>query len=433
MFKGDKGVWMIYFFLCMISVVEVYSASSRLTYGGTHHWGPMIEQGSFLFMGFVIILFFHRIPCKWFKLAPIFLIPFAMFYLITTAFFSKGTINGVNRWASVAGINFQPSEVAKIALVIFAAYVLSKAQAEVKVRKSGKVIVKQGAIKGKRYKAFAILGFFTALFCGLIFMDNVSTAALLFAIILIMMFVARVPLDLLGKGLLCIGLVGAILVSMAFVMDEETLSKNPVLKRTVTVKHRIDRFTKSDVSQAANDSVVNTDSAMIAYLLSDKEAQSTYAAVAISNSRGYGLGPGNSIERDFLSHAESDFIYAIIIEEMGLIGALFVLMLYVSLLIRVNRIAQKCDRFFPAYLILGLGIMMVLQALMNMAVAVGAIPVTGQTLPLISKGGSSILITSFCIAIILSVSRYAEKTQEGILAVGQEGETNEYLSPGTMD
>jgi cell division protein FtsW len=147
-----------------------------------------------------------------------------------------------------------------------------------------------------------------------------------------------------------------------------------------------------------------------------------------------GLGPGNSIQRDFLQHAESDFIYAIIVEELGIGGALFVALLYLSLLIRVGRIAQRCTSFFPAYLVLGFGIMMVLQAFINMSVAVGLVPVTGQTLPLISKGGTSILITSFYIGVILSVSRYAEKkeVQAPLVEAVADGETSEYYTDGAM-
>ena len=169
-------------------------------------------------------------------------------------------------------------------------------------------------------------------------------------------------------------------------------------------------------------------------LLDDENSQETYAAIAIANSDVIGLGPGNSIQRDFLQHAESDFIYAIIIEELGIGGALFVAFLYLALLIRVGRIAQKCTSFFPAYLVLGFGIMMVLQAFVNMSVAVGIVPVTGQTLPLISKGGTSILITSFYIGVILSVSRYAEKKEmkAPLVEAAPNGETSEYYTDGAM-
>ena len=147
-----------------------------------------------------------------------------------------------------------------------------------------------------------------------------------------------------------------------------------------------------------------------------------------------GLGVGNSIERDFLPHAESDFIYSIIVEETGIFGGLLVLMLYVMLLVRVWRIAQKCDKYFPAYLIIGLGLMMVVQALVNMAVSVGLFPVTGQTLPLISHGGTSIIITSFNMGMILSVSRYAQSVTEKAkaLEMASANETQEFASSEGM-
>ena len=168
--------------------------------------------------------------------------------------------------------------------------------------------------------------------------------------------------------------------------------------------------------------------------LNDENSQKTYAFIAIANSNLIGLGPGNSIQRDFLQHAESDFIYAIIIEELGIFGAVFVAFLYLALLIRVGRIAMRCPTFFPAFLVLGFGIMIVLQAFVNMSVAVFPGVVTGQPLPLISKGGTSILITSFYIGVILSVSRYVKKKEQKapLVEAVPDGETSEYYTDGAM-
>ena len=158
LFKGAKGVWMIYFFLCMISLVEVYSASSRLTFGGGHHWGPMVSQAGFLLMGLIVILFVHRIPCKWFMLFPFILLPVAVMLLLYTAVLGGGSnINETNRWVSFGSISFQPSEVAKAALLMTAAVVLAKTQAEREDYVKGKKRKVVGAIKGKRYLAFAIM------------------------------------------------------------------------------------------------------------------------------------------------------------------------------------------------------------------------------------------------------------------------------------
>ncbi|MBR2153114.1 MAG: FtsW/RodA/SpoVE family cell cycle protein [Bacteroidaceae bacterium] len=423
LFKGDKCVWMIYFFLCMISLVEVYSASSRMTFDSESHWGPLISQAGFLLLGLVLILFIHRIPCKWFMLVPFILFPVAVLLLLIAIMgLGGGSLNDTNRWIHIYGISFQPSEVAKAALIMSAAVVLAKTQAEKVVKRGGKERIFVGAMKGKRYMAFAVVGTMACIVCGLIFVDNVSTAAMLFFVIVLMMFIAHVPMDLMLKGALGFALVGA----MAFVLLLAFPSL-PFGKRVETVKARLERRIHKSDTDDKKDS--------FKHLFEDKNSQTTYASIAVANSNIVGMGPGNSIQRDFLQHAESDFIFAIIIEELGIGGAIFVLFLYLSLLIRCGRIAQKCRRFFPAYLVLGFGIMMVLQALTNMGVAVGLLPVTGQTLPLISKGGTSILITSCYIGVILSVSRYAEESQyynSEVQPSTVQGETKEYLTDGTM-
>ena len=429
LFKGDKGVWMIYFFLCMISLVEVYSASSRLTFEGGHHWAPMVSQAGFLLFGFLIILFVHRIPCKWFMLLPFVLLPVAILLLLM-AVLGGGEINGTNRWLSIGSVSFQPSEVAKAALLMTAAMVLAKTQAEREEYVRGKKRKVVGAIKGKRYLAFAIVGGAALLICGLIILDNVSTALMLFTVVIVMMFIGQFPDDLMFKGLAVIVGVGAFFVLMVMAVPEDTWNSLPGCKRVVTVKHRIER--KFNIGDGKDRK--KTGKSEMDILLNDENSQTTYASIAIANSDVIGLGPGNSIQRDFLQHAESDFIYAIIVEEMGVMGAFFVAFLYLALLIRVGRIAQKCTSFFPAYLVLGFGIMMVMQAFVNMSVAVGLVPVTGQTLPLISKGGTSILITSFYIGVILSVSRYAEKKEmkAPLVEAVPEGETSEYYTDGAM-
>ena len=430
LFKGDKGVWMIYFFLCMISLVEVYSASSRLTFEGGHHWAPMVSQAGFLLAGLVIILLVHRIPCKWFMLFPFLLFPLAVLFLQIAVLGGGGEINGTNRWLSFGSISFQPSEVAKAALLMTAAVVLAKTQTEREDVVRGKRRKVVGAIKGKRYLAFAIVGGAALLVCGLIIMDNVSTALMLFSVIVVMMFIGQVPNDLMFKGLGAILGVGVFFVMLVIVVPETTWEQIPGCKRVVTVKHRIERKLNIGRDVAAK----KAKKTELQILLDDENSQTTYASIAIANSDVIGRGPGNSIQRDFLQHAESDFIYAIIVEEMGVLGAFFVAFLYLALLIRVGRIAQKCTSFFPAYLVLGFGIMMVLQAFVNMSVAVGLAPVTGQTLPLISKGGTSILITSFYIGVILSVSRYAEKKEQKapLVTAVPDGETSEYYTDGAM-
>ena len=426
LFKGDKGVWMIYFFLCMISLVEVYSASSRMTFNSESHWGPLISQAGFLLFGLVLILFIHRIPCKWFMLVPFILLPLSIMLLVIAILgLGGGELNDTNRWIRIYGISFQPSEIAKAALIMSAAVVLAKMQTEKVVRKNGKERIIVGAMKGKRCMAFAVVSTMTCLICGLIFIDNVSTAAMLFFVIVVMMFIAHVPLDLMFKGAVTLAAVGSIYVAIVAPLPTDVQRRMPGGKRIATVVARLARHSQDDDEKGLD----------VKSLLDDKNSQTTYASIAVANSKLVGMGPGNSIQRDFLQHAESDFIFAIIVEELGIVGAVFVLFLYFTLLIRCGRIAQKCRRFFPAYLVLGFGIMMVLQALTNMGVAVGLLPVTGQTLPLISKGGTSILITSCYIGVILSVSRYAEEVQLNNLEVqpaNTQGETKEYLTDGAM-
>ena len=326
LFKGDKGVWMIYFFLCMISLVEVYSASSRLTFEGGHHWAPMVSQAGFLLFGFLIILFVHRIPCKWFMLLPFVLLPVAILLLLM-AVLGGGEINGTNRWLSIGSVSFQPSEVAKAALLMTAAMVLAKTQAEREEYVRGKKRKVVGAIKGKRYLAFAIVGGAALLICGLIILDNVSTALMLFTVVIVMMFIGQVPNDLMFKGLAVIVGVGAFFVLMVMAVPEDTWNSLPGCKRVVTVKHRIER--KFNIGDGKDRK--KTGKSEMDILLNDENSQTTYASIAIANSDVIGLGPGNSIQRDFLQHAESDFIYAIIVEEMGVMGAFFVAFLYLAL------------------------------------------------------------------------------------------------------
>ena len=247
-FKGDRGVWMIYFFLCMISLVEVYSASSRLTFDGKSHWAPMIAQAGFLFVGFVVILLVHRIPCKWFMLFPFALLPISVVLLIVAALgWGGGELNDTNRWIHVMGISFQPSEIAKAALIMSVAVVLAKTQTEKVVMRRGKERIIVGAMKGKRSMAFGVVSSMTVMVCGLIFLDNVSTALMLFFVVVLMMFIAHVPMDLMFKGGLALFAVVLVYVAVFFTMPESVQHKMPGGKRLDTVVARLGRHgEKSD-------------------------------------------------------------------------------------------------------------------------------------------------------------------------------------------
>lgn len=371
LFKGDKIVWIVFMLFCLISIIEVFSASSTLTYKSGDHWRPITSHITLLFTGFIIVFFTHLMPCRWFKKFNIILIiswGFLLFLLIWGAF-----TNGARRWIDLGFFQFQPSELAKMGTIVFVAYTLTKFQNE------------DGADK-KAYKYIVGTTLFTV---GLIFTENLSTAALIIATVYIMMFIGRIPWKQMAS-LTAIGL-GTIVLAIAtikFVPWEDM-----GIHRFSTWKARIDDHLSHGEIPAAKFDINN-------------DAQVAHANIAIATSNIVGKGPGNSVQRDFLSQAFSDFIYAIIIEELGLFGGAIVAMLYIVLLLRIGKIARESDELYYSLLIMGIGIIISLQAMFNMLVAVGIIPVTGQPLPLISKGGTSILINSAYIGIILSVSRH---------------------------
>lgn len=400
-FKGDKVIWMVFFFLCIISVIEVYSASAGLTYKGGHYWAPILKHTGILLVGVFAMVVTLNIKCKYFKIVTPFLLLIAVVALITVLLAGQST-NGAQRWISIVGIQFQPSEIAKGALVLATAQILSAMQTE------------HGADKN----AFKYILIVSAFIIPLIMVENLSTAMLLCMVIFMMMIIGRVPGKILGKALGVVTLLILTIFTLVMVVgkDHEKENANPnhieqvataeqkkdpsmfgsVFHRFDTWKGRIDRFMAGKETPPEEFDL-------------DKDAQIGHANIAIVSSNFIGKGPGNSVERDFLSQAFSDFIYAIIIEEMGIFGGFFVAMLYIILLFRTGRIANRCENNFPAFLAMGLALLLVTQALFNMCVAVGLAPVTGQPLPLVSKGGTSTIINCVYIGAILSVSRSAKK------------------------
>ena len=401
-FKGDKVIWMIFFFLCIISVVEVFSASSGLTYKSGSYMSPLVKHLGILLMGIFCMVITLNIKCKYFKILTPFMLIISFFTLIWV-FIAGQSTNGAQRWVSLIGIQFQPSEIAKGTLVLATAQILSALQTD------------HGADKN----AFKFILIVCAFIVPLIGLENLSTAALLCLVILLMMVIGRVPMRQLGK-LLGVTL-AFILTVFAGVMllgtDRGNVNSNKkmteqveqgkkeegmlakVFHRADTWKSRIDKFTSSEEVAPSEVDL-------------DKDAQVAHANIAIASSNLVGKGPGNSVERDFLSQAFSDFIYAIIIEELGVEGAVGVAVLYIMLLFRTGRIASRCENNFPALLAMGLALLLVTQALFNMCVAVGLAPVTGQPLPLVSKGGTSTMINCIYVGVILSVSRSAKKKGE---------------------
>ena len=402
-FKGDKVIWMIFFFLCMISIIEVYSASSSLTYKTGNYMAPVIRHIGLLGLGLLTMICMLKVKCKFFKIVTPFMLGLSFILLLWVLVAGQST-NGASRWISLAGINFQPSEIAKGAVVLAVAQILSAMQTEY----------------GAEKRAFKYILIVSSIFVALIGLENLSTAMLLCFTILCMMIIGRVPMRQIGK------LVGTALIAICIIFasimivgkdkgdtakpensltekvvqdeKEETGVVDKLFHRADTWKARIDKWTSSKTIAPEDVDL-------------DKDAQVAHANIAIASSNIAGNGPGNSVERDFLSQAYSDFIYAIIIEEMGIEGAIFVALLYIFLLFRAGRIANRCENNFPAFLCMGLAILLVIQALFNMLVAVGLAPVTGQPLPLISRGGTSTVINCLYLGIILSISRTAKKKE----------------------
>ena len=385
LFKGDKVIWIIFLFLCLISIVEVFSAASTLTYKSGDHWGPITQHSVILMVGAVIVVLVHNIPCKYFSVIPFFLLPLSCFLLLFVmgmGIITGDRVNGAARWMTFFGIQFQPSELAKMAVIIVTAFILSKFQEE----------------DGANPKAFKYIMWIIGIVFLLIAPENGSTAALLAGVVFLMMLIGRVPWKQIGKLVGTVGVVLTLLVSTIVIIPPSVYENIPGTHRFSTWQSRIKGFfeDKGAIPAAKFDI--------------DKDAQVAHANIAIATSHIVGKMPGNSVQRDFLSQAFSDFIFAIVIEELGLLGGAFIVMLYLWLLIRAGRIAKRSDKHFPAFLVMGIALLLVSQAMLNMMVAVGLFPVTGQPLPLISKGGTSTLINCAYIGMILSVSRYvAEK------------------------
>lgn len=278
--------------------------------------------------------------------------------------------------------------------------------------------------KGADKRAMKIILFATCLTCALIVTENLSTAALLFATVFVMMFIGRVPTKQLGKivGVCLLGVV--LLATIVTILPKEQLDESKLLHRASTWVDRVKDHTSDKGTMS--DTIFLRD-----------HAQEARAKIAIASSNMIGKMPGNSEQRDHLAQAYSDFIYAIIIEEMGVLGAVFVAFLYIILLFRAGRIASMCERNFPAYLTMGLAILLVIQAMVNMLVAVGLIPITGQPLPLISRGGTSTIINSVYFGMILSVSRYARKNLDGQkiekLPASEDPQNKEFQSSEGME
>ena len=337
-FKGDKVIWMVFFFLCMISIVEVFSASSNLTYKSHNYIGPIVYHTGTIIFGVVVAIITLNIPCRYFKLMTPFLILISIITLLWVLL--AGTkVGDAGRWINLFGFTFQPSEIAKGTIVLAVAQILAAMQRE------------NGADK----KAFKWILWVTLPACFLIGLENLSTAAMLFAVVFLMMFIGLVSLKQLGKLAGIIAFIVIAAVSMVMLVGHDISNEENVLTKTEQVdqpkkeKNFVEKiFHRADTWKSRLMKFGKPKPTPQEYDL-DKDAQVAHANIAIVSSGIIGKGPGQSVERDFLSQAFSDFIYAIVIEELGILGAAFVVLLYIILLYRAARIASRCENNFPAF------------------------------------------------------------------------------------
>ncbi|TXE09242.1 cell division protein FtsW [Gelidibacter salicanalis] len=373
--KGDRLIWAIVALLAIFSFLPVYSASSNLAYtsssGSTFSF--FVKHFMHLFLGFAIMYGIHRVPYRYFKGLSIVMLPIVLILLVLTMF-QGTTIDGANasRWIQIpiVGMSFQTSTLAAVVLMVYVARYLSKIQ--------DRVITFKESILPLWLPVFFVL--------ILILPANFSTAAIMFAMVMVITFIGGYPIKYLAV------IIGTGMVVLALFVLTAKAFPEVMPNRIDTWMSRIENFSNGEDTEA--------------------DYQIEKAKIAIATGEITGLGPGKSVQKNFLPQSSSDFIFAIIVEEYGLIGGLVILTVYCWMLFRIVIIAQKSETVFGKLVVLGVGLPIVFQAFINMAVAVELFPVTGQTLPLISSGGTSIWMTCLAIGIILSVSAKREELKE---------------------
>ncbi len=369
--KGDKAIWLGIAILAFFSFMPIYSASTNLVYVVKSASSPtaiLIKHAVLLILGFVILYMVHKIPYRYFSGGSVLMMPIVFILLLFTLTQGK-TIGGANasRWINIpfVGIGFQTSTLAGLVLMTYVARYLAK-------NKDKEINFKESLW----YLWLPVAGIL-----GLILPANFSTTAIIFMMILILTFIGGYPIKylmyIIGIGILSLTLF--VLAAKAF--------PDAMPNRVDTWISRVENF-------------------------SDKNAEEAYqvekAKIAIATGGITGLGPGKSVQKNFLPQSSSDFIYAIIVEEFGLIGGVGVIVVYLFLLFRIIMVAKKAPTIFATLLVLGIGLPIIFRAMINIAVAINLLPVTGQTLPLISSGGTSIWMTCFAVGMILSVSSVKE-------------------------
>jgi len=360
--RGDRWIWLIIILLSLLSVLAVYSATGTLAYKrGVGSESLMFKHLLFIVLGFVLIYFAHLLNYRYYagisKVLMIITIPLLLYTLVFGS-----TMNDASRWIAIpgTGLTFQTSDLAKLALITFLARTLT---------------LKQENIKNVKKAFLPIMGSVCVVFI-LIGLANLSTALMLFGVSILILLIGRISFKQIA--IVCVG--GAALLSILVLFGP----------RRETYKSRIKAYFNPEMQH------------------SDKTFQQDQAKIAVASGGFLGKGPGNSTQRNFLPHPYSDFIYAIIIEEYGMLGGIVVVILYLILMYRIIKIVTQAPKAFGALLAAGLGFSLTIQALANMAVAVNLFPVTGVPLPLVSMGGTSILFTSIAFGIILSVSKDVE-------------------------
>ena len=394
--KGDKVIWIVTLILGIISLIVVYSATSVLAvskYEGNTGRLMMKHFGMLLF-GFLMMIGASRVNYKRYaKLALLLMIPCLALLLYTLVF--GRNINDASRSINLGGFSFQPSEMAKIILVTYLAR---------------QIIMMEGSVY--LFKDFLVkLALPILLTAALIFSENLSTAVILIAVCMVLLFIGRV------KFLHIMALVGLCVVGMGAYLGYDAIKTNIQNNHGMKAQQEAVARGEEAITYKVKQNRIQTWSNRLKSMGEDKEKidpfddkhlQRTYADIAVASSSVFGKGPGKSEQRNFLPHPYSDFIYAIIIEEYGLIGAVIVLLLYVILFTRVLRIVIKRPLTFGALMAFGLGFLIILQAMINMGVSIGLLPVTGQPLPFVSMGGTSLMATGLILGMILSVTRSME-------------------------
>lgn len=378
----DKTFWGLFIVLAVISIIALFSASSTLVYERHSVIGPIGQQTVFIIAGMVVAYILQFVESKWIRFAGWGVLIFATLCLYIMLIPHNPfvvTINGAGRWFKLLGFTFQPSELAKLSLIIVITDLLARIKTE----------------DDKRTYFYKTLGITMAVVLPIL-VGNLSTAVLIFGIVVLLWFLARIPWKYIGAtiGIAVLVLVmGYCIVEFAFVRPHRQMG-GP-LSRAITWVGRIDDMV-TEMKEPASE-----------FRLTDDNYQRSIAKVAIARG-GYspfGVLPGNSLERDFLPLAFADYIFAIMVEETGAIGALVLMFLYLAILFRACLTSSRYGDYAAMLMVMGLALMLTCQALVSMAVAVGLGPVTGQPLPLISRGGTSVLITSIYFGIMLSVSR----------------------------